>query len=115
MRRMNNMMNSMMSDFFGPPFGGMLGGPPRGGEMVPFEQPRHSREVARRPQNDFGMGLMPMGFGFPNIQSMFQDMSNLDNCQSYSSSTVMTMTSGPDGRPQVILNLYFFFFFFAPL
>ena len=28
-------------------------------------------------------------------------MSNNPNCQSFTSSSIMTMTSGPDGRPQV--------------
>ncbi|KAL1139297.1 hypothetical protein AAG570_006283 [Ranatra chinensis] len=97
MRRMNNMMNSMMGDFFSPPFGNMLS--LRGTEMVePY--PRQTHEVARRVQ-DFGMGLMPMGFGFPNIGAMFSNVANSDNCHSFSSSAVMTMVNGPDGRPQV--------------
>uniref|UniRef100_A0A1B6HL29 Myeloid leukemia factor n=1 Tax=Homalodisca liturata TaxID=320908 RepID=A0A1B6HL29_9HEMI len=88
MRQMNRMMSSMNS-MFSQPFGGLLG-PGVGSELMPFGG--HS----------MGGGLMP--FGFPNMNHMFQNMdhmSNNPNCHSYSSSTVMTMTNGPDGRPQV--------------
>nr|XP_014279574.1 myeloid leukemia factor [Halyomorpha halys] len=99
MRRMNNMMNS----FFRDPFGDMLGRS-MGSELMPFagnSRDARGRELARYGQDDFGMGMSLMPMGFPNIRSMFSDMGNNPNCHSFSSSTVMTMTSGPDGRPQV--------------
>lgn len=99
MRRMNNMMNS----FFRDPFGDMLGRS-MGSELMPFagnSRDVRGRELARYGQDDFGMGMSLMPMGFPNIRNMFSDMGNNPNCHSFSSSTVMTMTSGPDGRPQV--------------
>lgn len=88
---MNNQMN-MMNSFFGQSPFGMLEGPLGGGSyMVP--------SGGRRVRDDFGMGLMPIGF--PTMRPMFDDLGNSSNCHSYSQSTVMTMTSGPDGRPQV--------------
>ncbi|KAK7869667.1 hypothetical protein R5R35_010029 [Gryllus longicercus] len=92
MRQMNNMMNSMFADPFG--FMDSMGPPALTGP--------HSRALApmggRRPGGD----LMP--FGFMNMNRIFPDFDQLGNdpnCHSFSSSTVMTMTSGPDGRPQV--------------
>lgn len=90
MRQMNSMMNRMNS-MFSQPFGGLLGGPPPSGrnELMPFG-------------HDMGGSLMP--FGFPNMNRLYQQfdhMGNNPNCHSYSSSTFMTMTNGPDGRPQV--------------
>ncbi|KAK6630447.1 hypothetical protein RUM43_014792 [Polyplax serrata] len=78
MHQMNSMMNSMLADPFG-----MLGGFGATGH--------HNRRE-----------IMP--FGFPNMNNIFQNFqinANSPNCHSYSSSTVMTMSSGPDGRPQV--------------
>ncbi|KAL0275115.1 UNVERIFIED_CONTAM: hypothetical protein PYX00_003076 [Menopon gallinae] len=46
--------------------------------------------------------LMP--FGFPNMNDIFESFqfnTNDPNGHSFSSSTFMTMSSGPDGRPQV--------------
>lgn len=87
MRQMSGMMNNMNSLL--QPFGGFLG-PAMGSQIMPF---------SRQPM---GGGLMP--FGFPNMNPLFQNMDQMarsPNCHSYSSSTVMTMTNGPDGRPQV--------------
>jgi hypothetical protein len=44
-----------------------------------------------------------MSFGFPDMDRMFENIDRIgnSNCHSFSSSTVMSMTSGPDGRPQV--------------
>ncbi|XP_054269185.1 myeloid leukemia factor-like isoform X2 [Macrosteles quadrilineatus] len=84
MRQMNRMMRSMNS-MFGQPLGGLMG-PGMGSELMPF-----------------GGGGAMMPFGFPSM-NMFQSMDPMGNnpaCHSYSSSTVMTMTNGPDGRPQV--------------
>ena len=100
MRRMNTMMGS----FFRDPFADMMGRT-MGAELMQFGggmgHDVRGRELARYGQNDFGMGMNLMPMAFPNIHSMFSDMNNASNCQSFSSSTVMTMTSGPDGRPQV--------------
>lgn len=89
MRQMNDMMNSMFSNPFGM-FGGMGGmGPPAIGSS-------HGPDRGRT-------DLMPFGFPNMNMNRMFEDIDRLGNpnCHSFSSSTVMTMTSGPDGRPQV--------------
>ncbi|XP_047105730.1 myeloid leukemia factor isoform X2 [Schistocerca piceifrons] len=89
MRQMNDMMNSMFSNPFG-----MLGGM----GFPALEGPRSQNSPASRGCQD----LMP--FGFPNMNSIFQNfehMANNPNCHSFSSSTVMTMSSGPDGKPQV--------------
>lgn len=86
MRQMNRMMRSMNS-MFNQPFGGLMG-PGMGTDLMPFG----------------GGGGAMMPFGFPNMNHLFQSMDqmgNNPNCHSYSSSTVMTMTNGPDGRPQV--------------
>lgn len=88
MRQMNTMMNRM-SSMFNQPFGGLLGAPGGGNELMPFGH------------HDMSGSMMP--FGFPNMNRMFpfEHMGSDPNCHSYSSSTVMTMTNGPDGRPQV--------------
>ncbi|XP_015521750.1 myeloid leukemia factor isoform X2 [Neodiprion pinetum] len=93
MRHMNNMMNSLFSDPFG-----MMGGP------APLTGSNHHRVNSRHNE----MQMMP--FGFPpmpafNMNRVFADYGNMGpnngNCHSFMSSSVMTMTSGPDGRPQV--------------
>lgn len=88
MRRMNNMMNS----FIGRPFGNdMFGETGQGGErnraLMPFDNSQNM--------------LSP--FGFPNMNQLMgmNLMTNDPNCHSFSSSSVMTMTTGPDGKPQV--------------
>ncbi|PSN31848.1 Myeloid leukemia factor [Blattella germanica] len=84
MRQMNEMMNSMFANPFG---------------MFGMGQPAIGPAMSDRGRNE----LMP--FSFPNMNRMFEGMDRLGNtpgnCHSFSSSTVMTMTSGPDGRPQV--------------
>ncbi|XP_014216829.1 myeloid leukemia factor [Copidosoma floridanum] len=91
MQQMNNMMNSMFADPFG-----MMAGPPAimGGQS-------QNRQLQMP-----GMQMMP--FGFPsmgmNLNRMFSDLQNINsnpNCHSFTSSSMMTMTTGPDGRPQV--------------
>ncbi|XP_039283820.1 myeloid leukemia factor 2 isoform X2 [Nilaparvata lugens] len=54
------------------------------------------------------MGLMGRGgggpmmpFGFPDMSQIFQAGAAGGNCHSFSSSTITTMSNGPDGRPQV--------------
>lgn len=87
MHQMNDMMNSMFSNPFG-----MLGmGPPA---IASSLGTAHMNDRSRT-------DLMP--FGFPSMSRMFGNIDQMGNpdCHSFSSSTVMTMTSGPDGRPQV--------------
>lgn len=96
MRQMQNMMNS----FFGSPFGNdMYGGGGVGGGGG------RSRSMSLMPFDD-DRGMMSP-FGFPNMNNMgnlmrsMSQMQNNPNCHSFSSSSVMTMTTGPDGKPQV--------------
>uniref|UniRef100_A0A6B2EBI9 Putative myeloid leukemia factor n=1 Tax=Phlebotomus kandelakii TaxID=1109342 RepID=A0A6B2EBI9_9DIPT len=87
MRQMSNMMNSLLSDPFGMfgGFDGLGGGAPAlmgGGQTA----------------------LTP--FGFPNINRLLASPGSFmpnhhPGMQSYSSSSYMSMTSGPDGRPHV--------------
>lgn len=92
MRQMNTMMNSIFSDPFGMfnPFDAMNGAMgPSALTGAPHHQMRHQ--------------MMP--FGFPGITNMNRllntDMTGDDPAASFSSSRVITMTQGPDGRPQV--------------
>ncbi|XP_024946374.1 myeloid leukemia factor isoform X2 [Cephus cinctus] len=90
MRHMNNMMNSLFAD----PFGMMGGGAP-----ALTNAPHRARH------NDLQM----MPFGFPqmpsfNMGQIFTDFDNMPsggNCHSFTSRSFVSMTSGPDGRPQV--------------
>lgn len=89
MRQMNNMMNSLFADPFG--------------MMSDFD----NRALVHR--TNLHNSLMP--FGFPNLNNMNRLLSgSLDSMSSghsmgsghsYSSSTVISMSSGPDGRQQV--------------
>ncbi|KAJ8676225.1 hypothetical protein QAD02_012011 [Eretmocerus hayati] len=117
MQRMNNMMSSMFDPF------GMMGS-----SMMPGQQQQQNRMLSVGGMGGMaGMGGMPgmpaiggmggmgamggmqmMPFGFPpmpmNIGAMFSNLENMSqnpNCQSFTSSSIMTMTTGPDGRPQV--------------
>lgn len=89
MRQMNSMMNSLFADPFG-----MMGG------LSDFDNHRALTHSTSNMHNS----LMP--FGFPPMPNFNRILSgSLDslggNSHSYSSSTVVSMTSGPDGRPQV--------------
>lgn len=84
MRHMNRMMNSF---FNASPFGSLMGG---SAEMMPYNN---------RPGRN---AMMP--FGFPDMERIFQAPGIEQaggNCHSFTSSTVLTMSNGPDGRPQV--------------
>lgn len=88
MRQMNNMMNSL----FGDPFGGMMGG---------------MQAIAAPPQQMFTRQLMPMFANnmsnrLLNVTDMpsHGGMANIGNV-GYSSSSVFSMTTGPDGKPQI--------------
>lgn len=90
MRQMNNMMNSLFADPFG--------------MMESFENRALTHHRSSMPNS-----LMP--FGFPMNRLLSGSLDTLgDNLltgvsgssgHSYSSSTVISMSSGPDGRPQV--------------
>lgn len=90
MRQMSSMMNSMFSDPFGMfnPFDAMNAGPSALTGGFPTQQPQRH-------------GLMP--FGFPPMGGMNRLLGGdfPDDGMSFSSSRVVTMTQGPDGRPQV--------------
>lgn len=91
MRHMNNMMNSL----FGDPFDHMGlrdFGPP----ALPFG----GRAASQNSLLPFGGGFM----GMPNINRLLSnslDSMGNPHCYSSTSSTVVSMTSGPDGRPHV--------------
>lgn len=87
MRQMNNMMNSL----FGDPFGGMMGG----------MNAMNAMNAIASPQQMFGRQLMPM---FTN--NMSNRLLNVTDMPShggigYSSSSVFSMSTGPDGKPQI--------------
>ncbi|XP_015437358.1 PREDICTED: myeloid leukemia factor isoform X2 [Dufourea novaeangliae] len=90
MRQMNDMMNSLFSD----PFGIM------GQNAI-----TNGSHNVRNHHND----LQIMPFGFPpmptfNMGGIFTDFDNMApnaGCHSFTSRSVMTMASGPDGHPQV--------------
>ncbi|KOC62247.1 Myeloid leukemia factor [Habropoda laboriosa] len=95
MRHMSDMMNSLFND----PFGMM--GPPRHNTIM--DDIHRSR--SRGHQNDLQM----MPFGFPpmptfNMGNLFvggNQLASGENGHSFVAKSVMTMASGPDGRPQV--------------
>ncbi|XP_018564949.1 myeloid leukemia factor isoform X2 [Anoplophora glabripennis] len=88
MRQMSNMMNSLFSDPFG-----MMGGSMYGD----FENRALTHHRHNSLMSPFSMPLMP---NFNRLLSGSLDsMANAGNYSS--SSTVISMTSGPDGRPQV--------------
>ncbi|XP_017839035.1 myeloid leukemia factor isoform X1 [Drosophila busckii] len=91
MRSMNRLMNTFMPDPFN-----MLG-------ASPFDPGFQQNALMDRNQQ----AMMPMGgglFGFPAMPN-FNRLLNADiganNGASFCQSTVMTMSSGPDGRPQI--------------
>ncbi|XP_076670537.1 myeloid leukemia factor isoform X6 [Andrena cerasifolii] len=85
-----NMMNSLFNDPFG---------------MMGQNAITDGNHRPRTHQDDLQM----MPFGFPpmpsfNMGRLFPDFDNMGqsgNCHSFTSRSVMTMASGPDGRPQV--------------
>jgi len=105
MQNMNNMMNSMMGfgGFGEDPFDGMMGSHMMGNSLMLAPPHQSSNQIAMMGRNN--MNSMPM---MTNPLAMMNSMmSNVDNLrgnsasQVFSSSTVMSMTTGPDGRPQV--------------
>nr|XP_012227468.1 PREDICTED: myeloid leukemia factor isoform X2 [Linepithema humile] len=80
MRHMNTMMNSMLTDPFNMMNQNAL-------------MPHHGRS----PYNDMPLSLFDQHYG----RFGFNNMAPAGNCHSFMSQSVMTMSSGPDGRPQV--------------
>lgn len=89
MRHMNNMMNSLFNPF------GMMGAM---GGFDDFENRAltHRHSMHNSLMSPFSMPLMP---NFNRLLSGSLDSMNPGNYSS--SSTLISMTSGPDGRPQV--------------
>lgn len=81
MRQMNNMMNSL----FGDPFQGMMG----------------NMNAIAGPQPMFGRQLMPMFTN--NMSNRLLNVTDMPSHEGvgYSSSSVFSMTTGPDGKPQI--------------
>ncbi|KAL6443399.1 hypothetical protein ACFW04_002927 [Cataglyphis niger] len=80
MRQMNSMMNSMFHN--------------------PFEMMGQNALMlhhGRGSQNDMSVSLFDPHFG----RFGFNNMATDGNCHSFMSQSVMTMSNGPDGRPQV--------------
>ncbi|XP_037914785.1 myeloid leukemia factor isoform X2 [Hermetia illucens] len=94
MRQMNSIMNSLMPDPFGmmSPFDGFAGA-----------GARHSALTgAAHHRAPMGNSLMPFGFqSMPNINSLLNGDFGEGNSASFCSSSFVSMSHGPDGRPQV--------------
>lgn len=85
MRSMNRLMNSFMPDPFN--------------MLTPFDSSFQQNALMERQNNPNVGGL----FGFPGMPNMNRLLSADigSNGASYCSSSVITMSSGPDGRPQI--------------
>lgn len=114
MRQMNSMMNSMFQDPFGgmfSPFDAMQQQSALTGSMghhvqQQLQQQHHHQQQQQQMQQHHRSAAAMMPFGFssmPNINSMLGGMQGgmPGGSTSYSSSQVVSMTRGPDGRPQV--------------
>ncbi|KAF7405957.1 hypothetical protein HZH68_005326 [Vespula germanica] len=87
-------MNSIMNSFFTDPFGMM------GQNALTDSQQRsavHHNEMQMMP---FTFPTMP-AMNFNRLFTNFDNLATNGNCHSFTSSSVMTMASGADGRPQV--------------
>ncbi|XP_030385078.1 myeloid leukemia factor isoform X2 [Scaptodrosophila lebanonensis] len=91
MRSMNRLMNSFMPDPFN-----MLG-------PSPFDAGFQQGALMERGQQPMpGMGGSLFGFpAIPNFNRLLNADIGANGGTSYCQSTVMTMSSGPDGRPQI--------------
>ncbi|XP_034175734.1 myeloid leukemia factor isoform X2 [Osmia lignaria lignaria] len=93
MRHMNDMMYSLFNDPFG-----MMGHPCHNAITDGNHRSRsRQNELQMMP---FGFPPMP-SFNMGNLFTNFDNMASGANCHSYTSRSVMTMASGPDGLPQV--------------
>lgn len=94
MRQMQNMMNS----FFGGNPMAPASGRSRSMSLMPFDNGMDNN------MNSMNM-MSPFGFPSMNMNQLMRSMGQMPtadpNCHSFSSSSVMTMTTGPDGKPQV--------------
>lgn len=106
MRQMNSMMNSMFADPFGMfnPFDNMQGpsaltGGGQNGMLTQF--PQHNHRNAAAAMMPFGFNSMPNINRLLNTQMMPDGHGHHGGGTSYSSSQIISMTNGPDGRPQV--------------
>ncbi|XP_064082579.1 myeloid leukemia factor-like isoform X1 [Macrobrachium nipponense] len=90
MRQMDQMMNSMMDPFEGSPFF----------VPSPFPALTQGRRQPRpaRPRDPFSALAIPTMGG---LMTSMDQMARQGECHTFSSSSVMTMTTGPDGRPTV--------------
>ncbi|CAL7941542.1 unnamed protein product [Xylocopa violacea] len=93
MRHMNNMMNSLFNDPFG-----MMGHP--GHNAITDGNQRSRGHIDDLQMMPFGFPPMP-SFNMNNLFADFNNIASGGNCHSFTSRSVMTMASGPDGRPQV--------------
>ncbi|XP_023021482.1 myeloid leukemia factor isoform X2 [Leptinotarsa decemlineata] len=92
MRQMNNMMNSLLADPFA-----MMRGPMMGFGDFDNRALTHRHNMHNSLMSPFSMPIMP---NFNRLLSGSLD--SIPNSGNYSSSsTVISMTSGPDGRPQL--------------
>lgn len=108
MRQMDQMMSSMMRSPFeqDPFFSGAQASPAFPSLMgPPSHHPAAQRQVAQRHRMSDPFAAM----GMPNMNNIMESMMNGHmngapgggNCHTFSSSSVMSMTTGPDGKPQV--------------
>ncbi|XP_076634909.1 myeloid leukemia factor isoform X2 [Colletes latitarsis] len=89
MRHMRYMMNSLFNDPFG---------------MMGQNAITNGTHRSRNPQNDLQMmqfGFPPMMFNMDRLFANFDNMTPNGDCHSFTTRSVMTMASGPDGQPQV--------------
>ncbi|XP_050298263.1 myeloid leukemia factor isoform X2 [Anthonomus grandis grandis] len=96
MRSMDNMMNSIFQDSFG------MGGMP--GMFREFDHARPAITGMHTLMSPFGMPPMMHNLNrlmSSSVDSMGPSIGSMGNGHFSSSSTVISMTSGPDGRPQV--------------
>jgi len=122
MRQMDQMMSSMMRSPFeedpffsghhgagpaGPAFPALMGHP--GAHAAAAQRQVANRHRMSDPFAAMGMPNMNnhAAMGMPNINNIMESMmsgaggAGGNNCHMYSSSSVMSMTTGPDGKPQV--------------
>lgn len=99
MRQMDRMMSSMIRDpFQDDPFF------TSGHEMSPFPALTAGHVGNARHHQSRTVDRDPFALAIPNMTNIMSSMDQLagqGNCHTFSSSSVMTMTTGPDGRPQL--------------
>ncbi|CAL4124154.1 unnamed protein product [Meganyctiphanes norvegica] len=108
MQQMDQMMTSMMRSPFeeDPFFAGAQAGPAFPSLMAPPTHPAHPAAAQRQVMNRQHRMSDPFAaMGMPNMNNIMESMMNGAGAGAgghmYSSSSVMSMTTGPDGNPQV--------------